>query len=346
MLRRRVKWLAILLVTALAAAAFAGCGGGKSGGPEKGGAADGEQDNRPINTTIVGGRVGGVWSVFTEGVAETIRRTYPGSVVTVEPGSTTGNPGVVSEGRIPYGMAYAMTAYAALKGNEPFEKAYPNLVAVSAIIPVNAYQFVVRKETGLNSIEDIKNKKYPLRISVDEKGSMADIITRAVFEAYGFGYKDIEAWGGKIFYLGGSKTFEMMSDGRMDAMPDALPIPSGDILEASATLNLKMLPLSEEAIAKVGEKLGMTKTTVPAGSYNFLDQDIPTANTQVVLITTEDRPEDEVYKVAKAIYSNLDYLYTVHKGFKDLNKDNIAIVGSLPLHPGAEKFFREIGALK
>lgn len=338
-LRKRVTVIGVSMLTLALLAT--GCGSQAGGSQSSKGT-----EEKPMNLTILGGRAGGVWSVFTEGVAESIRKSNKGSIVTVEPGSTTGNPGLVNQGKVPFGMAYSLTAYEAYKGLEPYDSANPNLRSVAVIIPKNLYQFTVSEKTGLTSIQEIKDKKFPLKISVDDKGSMADIITRAVFKAHGFTYQDIESWGGKVFNLDGGKSYEMMADGRMDAAPDALPAPSGDILEASATQKLNILKLSDEAIAKVSEELKMGKGTVQKGTYKFLDYDVPTVNTPVILLVNKDVPDDEVYRVAKSIYSNFEYLYTVHESLKDLNKDNIADVGGVPLHPGAEKFLKEIGALK
>jgi len=302
---------------------------------------------KPLNLTIIGGRTGGVWSVFSEGIAESIRKSNPGAIVTVEPGSTSGNPGIVNQGRIPVGLAFSLTAYSAYRGTEPYAgKPNPNLRAVAAVMPKNLYQFCVSKRSGLTSLADIKDKKFPLRISVDDKGSTADLVTREMFKAYGFSYKNIESWGGKIFYLSGEKTFEMMSDGRMDAMPDALPCPSGDILEASTNQELELLSFSDQAIDKVVDSMKLTKGVVPAGTYKFLKRDIPTVGVAVILITNKDVPEDTIYKTVKSVYENLAYLATVHDAFKDLNKDTIAAVGGLPLHPGAIKFYKEMGILK
>ena len=305
------------------------------------------QQPKPLNLTLVGGRTGGVWSVFSEGIAESIRKSNPGAIVTVEPGSTSGNPGLVNQGRIPLGLAYSLTAYAAFRGTEPYAgKPSPNLRAVAAVMPKNLYQFCVSKKSGLTNLTDIKTKKFPLRVSVDDKGSLADLITREMFKAYGFSYQNIEGWGGKIFYLSGDKTFEMMSDGRMDAMPDALPCPSGDILEASANQDLELLSFSEQALKEVGDALKLSTSVVPAGTYKFLKRDVRTVSVPVILITNKDVPEDTIYRVSKSLYDNFSYLATVHDAFKDLNKDTIAVVGGLALHQGAVKFYKERGILK
>ncbi|MFC4022220.1 TAXI family TRAP transporter solute-binding subunit [Oceanobacillus longus] len=299
-----------------------------------------------IETTIIGGRTGGAWSVFAEGIAESIRRENDEAIVTVEPGSIVENPPAVGTAVVPYGLSYAMTSYAAYSGEEPYTEAYTNLRAVSVIIPSNYYQFIVTADTPYESIAEIARQQAPIRLAVDQQGSAGEMITRAILQEYGVTYEDIRSWGGSIDYLSGSKTFEMMADHRMDATGDAVSAPSGDIIEASTTIKLKMLALDQETIQAVSKELGMESGTIKAGTYSFIEEDIDTISTPAILITHKDVPEDEVYQMTKSIYENVEYLGNVHEEFKNLTEDKMMDVGNVPLHPGAEKFFREKGLLE
>ncbi|PAV28879.1 hypothetical protein CIL05_14735 [Virgibacillus profundi] len=301
--------------------------------------------NDPFQTTIIGGRTGGAWSVFTEGVAESIRREHDGSIITVEPGGIVENPPTVGTNTVPYGLSYAMTAYAAYIGEEPYNKAYEDIRAISVVIPANYYQFIVSADTEYESIDEMIENQVPLRLAVDQKGSAGEIITRNILQEYGVTYEDIISWGGSIDHLGGSKTFELMADNRIDATGDAVSVPSSDIIEASTTTNLKLFSLNQKVIQAVSENLGMDAGTIEAGSYNFLKTDIDTVNTPAILIVHKDVPKEEVYQITKAIYDNFDYLGTVHEEFKNLTLENVADIGNVPLHPGAEKFFKEKGLI-
>ncbi|WP_249872341.1 TAXI family TRAP transporter solute-binding subunit [Oceanobacillus saliphilus] len=316
------------------------------------GSGDNSQSNAPsdsqdtLNTTIIGGRTGGAWSVFAEGVAESIRREHDGSIITVEPGGIVENPPTVGTGVVPYGLSYAMTSYAAYTGEEPYTEPYEDLRAVSVIIPSNYYQFLVRANEPYDSIAEIVEQQVPIRLAVDQKGSAGEIMTRNIFQEYGVTYDDIISWGGSVDYLSGSKTFEMMADNRIDAAGDAVSAPSGDIIEAATSMNMKMLPLDSETMQAVAEELGMKSGTIQAGTYAFLEEDIPTISTPAILITHKDIPEEEVYQITQAIYDNFDYLRNVHQEFKNLTEETIMDVGNVPLHPGAEKFFREKGLME
>lgn len=305
-----------------------------------------DAEDSSIQTNIIGGRTGGAWSVFTEGVAEAIRRENNGAIITVEPGGIVENPPTVGTNTVPYGISYAMTAYAAFTGAEPYDKAYKDIRAISVVIPGNYYQFLARTEAPFESIDDIIKNKVPIRLAVDQEGSAGEIITRNILQAYGVTYEDIIAWGGTVDHLSDEKTYELMADKRIEATGDAVSVPSSNIIEASTTINLKMLTLNEELIQTVSENLGMEAGTIKTDSYNFLQDDIDTVFTPAILIVHKDVPEQEVYQITKAIYENFDYLGTVHEEFNNLTADNMMEVGKVPLHPGAEKFFKEVGMIE
>jgi uncharacterized protein len=298
-----------------------------------------------LQTTIIGGRTGGSWSVFTEGVAESIRRENQGAVVTVEPGGIVENPPTVGTNAVSFGISYAMTAYAAYSGAEPYDKPYKDIRAISVVIPGNYYQFIARADTPYDTFSDIIDHNVPIRLAVDQKGSAGEIITRNILKEYNVTYGDIISWGGSVDHLSDSKTYELMADKRIDATGDAVSVPSSGMIEASTMMDLKMLSFNKEVMQAVSDNLGMEIGTIQAGNYEFLHEDIDTLFTPAILIVHKDVSEEEVYQITKSIYKNLDYLATVHKEFKNLTAVNMMDVGQVPLHPGAEKFFKEAGMI-
>lgn len=300
----------------------------------------------PGNFTVAGGSVGGVWSVFTEGVSEAVRREFPGTLIAAEPGSVAGNPISVGQNKINFAISESLTALFAYEGSTPFDKKHEDIRAVAAIIPDNVFQMVAPLSAEFDSIEDIVNNKVGLRYSAGEKDALGDVISSAIFESYEVTYDDIESYGGKVDFLSGGKTFELMADKRIDGLGKMVPIPAGDILEASAAMDMKLIPIGDKAIDHLVKKFGMIPYTIKAGSYSFQSKDYPTVKSPTILITNANVSDEVVYKVTKAIYNQLDYLYDVHNGFKAVNDETIVQVGKIPLHPGAEKFYKEIGLIK
>ncbi|HLQ72221.1 MAG TPA: TAXI family TRAP transporter solute-binding subunit [Bacillota bacterium] len=297
------------------------------------------------NLTINGGSVGGIWSVFTEGVAEAIRREYPGTLISAVPGTVSGNPTIVNNGKAEFAISESLTAQFAYEGTGPFSEKNDDIRAVAAIMPENVFQFVAPEKANFDSVRDIVNDKTAMSYSAGEKDALGDVVSAAVFESYGVTYDTIEENGGDVQFLPGSKTFELMRDGRIDGLGKMVPIPAGDIIEASASIDLKLIPIGDEAIEQLIEDYGMTRYTMDAGSYDFQKEDYETVNSPTILITNADMSDEDVYKVTEAIYNQLDYLHGVNNGFKKVNDETIVEVGSIPMHDGAKAFYEENGLL-
>lgn len=333
---KKVAWLLLLFILTIVSA----CGSIDSNSKE-------EKESTKIsdNLTIYGGSVGGVWSTFTEGVSEAVRREYPGTLISAVPGTVAGNPVLVDQGKTDFAIAESLTARFAYEGHAPFKEKHENIRAVAAIIPENTFQMVAPVTAPFDSVEDIVSDNIGIRYSAGEKDALGDVISASIFEAYGLTYNDIEKNGGEISFLSGGKTFELMQDDRINSLGKMVPIPAGDIMEASTSINMKLIPIGQTAIDYLVKTYEVTPFTIEAGSYDFQKEDYLTVNTPTILITNVSMSEEVVYQVTKSIYNQLDYLEDVHNGFKIVNDETIIDVGGILLHPGAEKFFKEKGLL-
>lgn len=295
--------------------------------------------------TIYGGSVGGVWSIFTEGVSEAFRREYPGTLINAIPGTVAGNPILIDQGKTDFAIAESLTAQFAYKGHNPFREKHENIRAVAAIIPENVFQMVAPANVSFDSVEDIVNDEISIRYSAGEKDALGDIISKSIFESYDLTYEDIGKNGGEVNFLSGGKTFELMQDNRIDSLGKMVPIPAGDIIEAAATMDMKLIPIGQTAIEYLVEVYELTPFVIKKGSYDFQEEDYLTVNTPTILITNASMSEEVVYQMTKSIYNQLAYLADVHHGFKAINNQTITDVGGVRLHPGAERFFQEQGLL-
>lgn len=304
---------------------------------------DGE--SLPGNLTVHGGSVGGVWSLFTEGVSEAVRREHPGTMISAVPGTVAGNPVLVDRNETDFAIAESLTTMFAYEGKKPFTEKHENIRAVAAIMPINVFQFVAPKDIKFDSVEEIVNETLPLRYSAGEKNALGDIVSASIFQSYDMTYEDMAANGGQFHFLSGGKTFELMRDNRVDGLGKMAPIPAGDIMEASANIDLKFISLGETAINYLVDEFGVKPYTIPENSYEFQQDAYETVTSPTILITNTNQSEETIYEVTKAIYNQLDYLYDVHRGFKEVTDETIVEVGRVPLHPGAEKFYKEKGLL-
>ena len=342
---RRTRLVAILLVAVLATWGATGCL--RQQEPVKQQPATGEvrQGQRtPLRVTFAGSSPGGPWYMVMSGVAECINRSFPGSAVTVVPGEGVSNLTRVAERQADMGLSHSAIVAAALKGQEPFKSQLTNVAVVGSLYP-SYLQVVATKKTGLASVEDFVQKRYPIKISVDSPGSTGELALRRALAEYGVTYKDIEAWGGKVLFKGPGDSADMLGDGTIDAMSTMTLYPAPPIQEAGTRRDLVLLPLSKDVISKLADKYGYGSGVIPAGAYKFNPEEAPTVTSYTVVIVPADAPEQLAYSVALSICENLDYLRSVHAALAQLTKEQLVQNTGGPLHPGAAKYYREVGVL-
>lgn len=269
----------------------------------------------------------------------------PGTAVTHEVGADGANAVIVDSGRVQLGLLHSGLGHLALEGEYPYDKKLENLRGISLLDPDSAFHFLVNEKIGLTSIEEIKQRKYPLRISVSYRGSMMEITSKAVLETYGITYQDIKSWGGEIFYRATRPALDAMQDDRIDALTTVAPFPDTNINEASINQKFRLLPLSKEAIEQLNRRLGTYRTTIPTGTYRFLKEEIPAIGDTTILIGYAGMSDDLVYRITDALFRNLDYLHGVHRALATLQLSDMPHVSNLPLHAGAARFYREMGVL-
>jgi len=144
-----------------------------------------------------------------------------------------------------------------------------------------------------------------------------------------------------------SQSVEKIKDGNLDASLITAGSPTASVVELSNGHDISIVPLTGPAIKKLQETQPYyASTTLPAGTYKGVDQDVETLAVRAIWATHADLPEDIAYAVTKALYENVDTLAKVHVKGKEITLKSALESVSIPLHPGAERYFREKGVLK
>ncbi len=292
--------------------------------------------------TIVGGGSGGLWAIITEGVGETVRRSFEGARVTTEPGKDGPNQVMVNKGDVQFGIASDILTIRALKGEKPFKGKMDKIRLVAVLNPNQAVQFFVDEKTGIQSASDVKAKKYPLKITVNRQGTVIDLISEKLLDLYGASYKNIASWGGKIAKIPGPEAMDLWDAGQMDAIIEVCQFPSSRFFELGQKHGLRLLPLEDSVIAQLNSQMGTTSITIPAGTYPFQKEDCKTVTSQLLLIASVDTPDELVEGVLESMVKNIDYLRTVHSNLKELSPAAMAANNAIPMHPAAERFYKKI----
>jgi TRAP transporter TAXI family solute receptor len=203
-------------------------------------------------------------------------------------------------------------------------------------------QYVIDAKLGITSMADLVAKKPALKLVVGRKGSTPYLHNVKTFQAHGIELEDIEAWGGKLHYETGDKAWSLFEDGFVDGRFLGGPVPVPHVFQVKKPIAI--LTLTKEAIENLARE-GHRPAVIPAGTYPWLEEDIPTVSTAVTVKCRPGMPEEIAYNIAKAAVEQKDYLTSVHTEFEGLiTPEMIAYIDTLyPLHPGARKYYQEIG---
>ena len=295
-----------------------------------------------FDISICGGSIGGAWAAIGEGVGEVIRRSYPGSNTAYEVGQEAANVVLVSTGRVKLGVGHSQTLKLAMDGIEAFTgRKMENLRGICVLYGDAVEQFFVKSDTGITSFEDIKNKKYPLKVNFNTKDSFMELIGKKTLEAYGVTYENLIEWGGSVDFMAMNPSLDLMRDGRLEAYMNLIQIPSSQVVDLATNMKLTMLPVSKEVQDKINSEYGTYSSVIPKDAYSFLTEDVPTVAASLILFASDELPDEEAYAVVKSVYDNFDYFKSIHSSLQDLSFEDLSNTFPAPLHPGAKKFYDE-----
>ncbi len=305
-----------------------------------------------VKISVVGAVSGGGLQVSAEALAEALRGGIPNSSVTVPTSNPAAGLALIGTGRgdVAIGATTRM-ASAALRGDEPFDIDYD--FKVIAVYASDVFMFITKPDIGLTTFKDIVDKQLKISMSVGPQGSNSLQIFEDVAEVYGITFEDIDNWGGKIHFAGSGDSVGLLGDGLIDAFGGSWGQPFSRIADLSASRDMLWVGLDEDAIPKLGAEFGYTRLVAsPAPDYGwgykFVNtEDVLTVEMSVVIAVPTDMSVDKAYIITKTIFEAKDYLVGVNEVFQNMTPEKTADLGKfMDLHEGANKYLREVGALK
>jgi len=259
------------------------------------------------------------------------------------PGGGEGNCKVVDSGRADLGWSYTHTTYNAYNGRGSFNKKYSNIRHLMSLYP-GVFQVVVPKSSKIMSYADLKDK----RIVPGKVGFTGTAIAELVLKAYGLTFDSIKKDGGSVSFVGYADAAALMKDGHSDCYMAVTSCPQATIIDLDFRPGVRFLPIPPEYQKKVQElEPGLMPTVIPQAAYKGLPADVPTVGTVTNIIVNKDVPDDVVYNIVKTLYAHWDDLKQVKKKAIEESLPEMALQGaSIPVHPGAMKYYQEKGYAK
>jgi TRAP transporter TAXI family solute receptor len=266
----------------------------------------------------------------------------PGLVATaVASNGSVGNVNSINGGTLEAGFSqsdvafWAQTGTGIWEGQPPVEK----LRLIANLYPESIH-LVASKESGIASVADLRGK----RVSLDEPGSGTLVDAKIILGAFGLTEADITPE-----YLKPDQASDRMRDGAMDAFFFVGGYPAGAIAELSSQHEVVMVPITGPEIdALRAEYTFFANDVLPAGTYEGQETDVPTLSVGAQMVTSADLSEELVYGITKAMFNETTQKLfgSGHAKGKFITLENAVQGAGIPFHPGAEKFYREVGAIK
>jgi TRAP transporter TAXI family solute receptor len=215
-----------------------------------------------------------------------------------------------------------------------FKGPLDKLRIIAAIYP-NYIQIVASKESGVTSLADLKGKS----LSVGAPKSGTELNARKIFEAAGMSYEDL----GKTEYLPFAESVELIKNRQLDATLQSAGLGVASIKDLSTSIDVQIVAVPEDVIAKLGAPY--IAATIPAGTYNGQDSDVPTVAVVNFLVTHSEVSDELAYEMTKQLFENLPDMVAAHNAAKASSLENALNGLPAPLHAGAERFYKEQGMM-
>ncbi|MDU5005400.1 MAG: TAXI family TRAP transporter solute-binding subunit [Actinomyces sp.] len=287
--------------------------------------------------TIAAGGTSGPYYQIGASMAQIFRNELGSDASVQATGASVENISLITSGRAELAFVMGDATRQAVEGTGPFEgrRQLSELTALTALYP-NYVQIVTTARTGIRSVEDLRGK----RVGVGDKNSGVELNAQMILDAYGMTYDDIQE-----DFLSYSGAIDQIKNGQTDAAFVTSGLPNSSIMDLATTEDVVIVPIEGEGFARLKEKYPFfDQSAIPGGTYSQAE-DVLTASIMNQLLVSPDLDEEQVYKMTKALFENLDTLHASHKAATGITLDSFDEGAAVPIHPGALRYYTEQGAV-
>jgi len=286
-----------------------------------------------LDVKLMTGPQGGAWVPLGGQLKDMWEKAGVNLSVQSLPGAGIANVRGIEEGKADIGFGNSISTVDAIAGKPPFNKPHNNVCNVATLYP-QYFQVVVRADSGINSVKDLKGKS----IAAQPRGNTAEEITKHILQVNGLSYNDA-----KMSFVSYTDAVAQVQDGHAHAFTLGTTIPSGAVMDLASARDVKLLDLSSdlEAMRKINP--GYTLNNVPKGTYPKQDRDINVIGYATHIVASCKLPEPTVYAMTKAIADNTQNMASIVKDIRGLTPKGMAEDIGVPFHPGSARFYKEAG---
>jgi hypothetical protein len=326
MKKKLIKITSILLVMSLI---LAGCGNSDT--------ENGESYEKPKFLTIGTAGTGGAYYPIGIAMADVITNNMDIQTTAQVTGGAVENNILLQDGGVDLAITQGHMAYASYNGTEPYEEKNENISILFSGLSQGVFQVVVKESSGINSMADLKGK----RVVMGPAGGGAINVFNDVAKEYGFDINDIQAT-----YISYTEGTEALNDGNVDAVLVQAAIPSAAITQLAATSkDFKLISIEEDILETITTKYPYYSESIIGTDIYGASEDVTTIYLSNMVVIDKTVSEEFVYNMMEIMFDNIDQITSSHPAASGLTLESAVESLPIPLHPGAEKYFKDKGVL-
>lgn len=246
------------------------------------------------------------------------------------------NLNLLQQGKGELALALGDSVKFAWEGNAEVGFAQPltKLRGIAAAYP-NYIQIAASEASGITTLADVAGKS----MSVGAAKSGTELNARAIMGAAGMDYSQL----GKVEYLPFAESVELLKNRQLDVTLQSAGLGVASIKDLATSMPTRIVAIPADVVEKIGAPY--IAATIPAGTYEGQTEDVPTAAVVNFFVTHEDVSEEMAYQMTKQLFENLPDLEAAHAAAKAIRLESALNGMPIPLHPGAERYYREQGMM-
>jgi len=288
--------------------------------------------------TMMTGPQGGSWIPLGGALKNMWEAAVPGLQIQQQPGAGIANVRGIDEGKAQIGFGNSSTTVDGVEGRAPYPKKTTKVCQVANLYP-QYFQVVALSDAKVSSFADLKGKT----LVTQSKGNTAELLTDQILKINGMTYGSL----GKVsFQASYTDAVDMMKDGHVQVFTLGTTAPASAVMDLASARDVQLVAVDDRTLAELKKQnAGYNRLVIKAGTYPKQDKDVAAIGYTTHIVAACDLPEDVVYKMTKAMATNVNDMAAVVKPIAGLTAKDMAIDIGVPLHKGAAKYYKEVGAM-
>ncbi|MEO7010483.1 MAG: TAXI family TRAP transporter solute-binding subunit [Caldimonas sp.] len=310
-----------------------------------------EPAKEPVKITIASFQIGSSWYVYSVTLGRILSGVLPkGSTIDTPPlGGGSANTRLIEAGKATIGFSHAVANRWAWDGEVAYDKPMRHLRGLVGGLDKYYLAVIASGKDAGPEVETYFTKQKPdARVDLNPAGSIATYAGRLELELAGASPDEIKKRGGNVNMVPASVIRDDITSGRADAFFNVITVGHPLTTQITQVHDVTFLQPSKKLLQEMHDKYGFGSSVLPKGSFKGQDRDVTMPSTTTALIARDDMPDWLAYAITKAVCEHTEQLVAATKALKDFNPEDAWKPENLnlPLHPGAERYYRERGWMK